>query len=329
MKLKNPYKLLVSLVSSVKKNIVFLDSSTFPNHLKFDKLEFSHIWKNHKTTSPTEVIKRIKTAHVLVNNKVNLGEHELQHAKNLELIALTATGTNIIDLDYCKKNNIKVCNLRDYASITVAEHTFALMLTLYRQIKGLEEDITSGLWQKQKVFSMVNRRVFDLYDKQIGIIGRGSIGTQVAKLARAFGMKVEFISAQRLKDDQLKTFLKRQDIVSLHCPLNSKTKNLIALKELKYMKKSALIINTARGGIINEADLVTAIQQKLIAGAGIDATTAEPPKKNHPYYKIIKKSNFVWTPHTAWASEEALQASLQQLIHNINRFYAGRPRNLV
>ncbi|MDA9372973.1 hypothetical protein N9R19_00905 [Pelagibacterales bacterium] len=313
----------------MKKNIVFLDGATFPKHLKFDKIDFSHTWKSHPTTSPAEVTKRIKTAHVLINNKVNLGANELQYANNLELIALTATGTNIIDLEYCKKNNIKVCNLRDYAAITVAEHAFALMLSLYRQIKGLEQDITSGLWQKQKVFSMVNRRVFNLYDKQIGIIGRGSIGLQVAKLARAFGMQVEFISAQRLKNDQLKKFLQRQDIVSLHCPLNSKTKNLITLKELKYMKRSALIINTARGGIINEADLVIAIQQKLIAGAGIDVTTAEPPKKNHPYYKIIKKSNFVWTPHTAWASEEALQASLQQLIHNINRFYAGRPKNLV
>ena len=149
----------------MKKNIVFLDGATFPKHLKFDKIDFSHTWKSHPTTSPAEVTKRIKTAHVLINNKVNLGANELQHAKNLELIALTATGTNIIDLEYCKKNNIKVCNLRDYAAITVAEHAFALMLSLYRQIKGLEQDITSGLWQKQKVFSMVNRRVFNLYDK--------------------------------------------------------------------------------------------------------------------------------------------------------------------
>jgi glycerate dehydrogenase len=313
----------------MKKYIVFLDSSTFPNHLKFSKVKFPHTWKNYKTTSPEEVINRIKDAHIIVNNKVDLGPNELVHAKKLELIALTATGTNIIDLEYCHKNNIKVCNLRNYASITVAEHAFALMLVIMRQIKGLEEDIGSGLWQKQKIFTMVNRRVFNLYNKKIGIIGKGSIGKQVAKLARAFSMEVEFISAQNLKKPQLHKFLKKQDIITLHCPLNKNTKDLISSKELTIMKKSAVIINTARGGIINELALVNAIKKKIIAGAGIDVTTAEPPKKNHPYYRIIKHSNFVWTPHTAWASEEALQASMDQLILNINEFYLGKPRNLV
>jgi len=313
----------------MKKYIVFLDSSTFPNHLKFSKVKFPHTWKNYKTTSPEEVINRIKDAHTIVNNKVDLGPNELVHAKKLELIALTATGTNIIDLEYCHKNNIKVCNLRNYASITVAEHAFALMLVIMRQIKGLEEDIGSGLWQKQKIFTMVNRRVFNLYNKKIGIIGKGSIGKQVAKLARAFSMEVEFISAQNLKKPQLHKFLKKQDIITLHCPLNKNTKDLISSKELTIMKKSAVIINTARGGIINELALVNAIKKKIIAGAGIDVTTAEPPKKNHPYYRIIKHSNFVWTPHTAWASEEALQASMDQLILNINEFYLGKPRNLV
>ena len=313
----------------MKKNIVFLDSSTFPNHLKFNKIKFSHTWKNHKTTAPSEVINRIKQAHIIVNNKVDLGPKELIHAKKLELIALTATGTNIIDLEYCHKNNIRVCNLRNYASTTVAEHAFALMLVILRQIKGLEEDIASGLWQKQKIFTMVNRRVFNLHDKHLGIIGKGSIGKQVAKLARAFNMEVEFISARNLKRSQLHKFLKKQDIISLHCPLNKNTKDLITAKELNIMKNSSVIINTARGGIINELDLVTALKKKVIAGAGIDVTTAEPPKKNHPFYQIIKHSNFVWTPHTAWASEEALKASMDQLILNINEFYLGKPRNLV
>ena len=313
----------------MKKNIVFLDSSTFPNHLKFNKIKFSHTWKNHKTTAPSEVINRIKQAHIIVNNKVDLGPKELIHAKKLELIALTATGTNIIDLEYCHKNNIRVCNLRNYASTTVAEHAFALMLVILRQIKGLEEDIASGLWQKQKIFTMVNRRVFNLHDKHLGIIGKGSIGKQVAKLARAFNMKVEFISARNLKRSQLHKFLKKQDIISLHCPLNKNTKDLITAKELNIMKNSSVIINTARGGIINELDLVTALKKEVIAGAGIDVTTAEPPKKNHPFYQIIKHSNFVWTPHTAWASEEALKASMDQLILNINEFYLGKPRNLV
>ena len=176
---------------------------------------------------------------------------------------------------------------------------------------------------------MVNRRVFNLHGKKIGIIGKGSIGKQVAKLARAFNMEVEFISAQNLKKTQLHKFLKRKDIISLHCPLNKNTKDLIAAKELDIMKTSSVIINTARGGIINEIDLVTALKKKIIAGAGIDVTTTEPPKKSHPYYQIMNLSNFVWTPHTAWASEEALKASMDQLILNINEFYLGKPRNLV
>ena len=142
-------------------------------------------------------------------------------------------------------------------------------------------------------------------------------------------MKVSFLSAQNLKKSDLNKFLKEIDILTIHCPLNKKTENLISLKELKLMKKDSIIINTARGGIVNEVDLVHALNKKIISAAGIDVTTMEPPKKTHPYYRIINSPNFIWTPHTAWASDETLKNALDQLIENINAYYLGKPKNLV
>mgnify|MGYP006082888481 CR=1 FL=1 len=311
------------------KKIVFLDRDTFPKRLRLKKPDFKHSWKNYSTTNKKDIPKRIKNANIIVVNKVILTRKDLKIAKNLELIALSATGTNIIDLDYCRKNNIKVCNLRNYASDAVAEHVFTLMLNLVKQIKGLEKDVAGDVWQKKKVFALLNRKIFNLNNKKLGIIGKGSIGLKVSKIAKAFNMEVSFISARKLKNNELEKFLSKQDVVSLHCPLEKNTKNLIGLKELNSMKNSAIIINTARGGIINEDSLVKAIKSKIIAGAGIDVSTTEPPRKNHPYYKINKKTNFIWTPHTAWAADETLTFALEQLIENINSNYFGKAKNLV
>ena len=313
----------------MKKKIVWLDRDTFPKRLKINKPNFNHSWKNYSSTDEASIVNRIKKANIIVVNKVYLKNKYLSKAKNLELIALSATGTNIVDLNYCKKNNIKVCNLRDYASHAVAEHTFMLMLSLIKQVKGLEEDISNYTWQKRKVFALLDRKILNLKDKKLGIIGKGSIGKQVSKLAKAFQMKVKFFSAQDFKTKELHSFLSNIDILSIHCPLTKNTENLIGIKELNKMKKTALIINTARGGIINEIATVKAIKDKTIAGAGIDVTSQEPPLKSHIYYSINKYKNFIWTPHTAWASDEALNAALEQLINNINAFHAGKPKNLV
>ena len=204
-----------------------------------------------------------------------------------------------------------------------------VVLTLLKQIKGLEKDIKKNIWQTRKVFALLSKKIQNLNGKTIGIIGKGSIGLKVAKLSKAFGMKVSFLSAQNLKKSNLNKFLKEIDILTIHCPLNKNTENLISLKELKLMKQDSIIINTARGGIINERDLVHALNKKIISAAGIDVTTMEPPKKTHPYYRIINSPNFIWTPHTAWASDETLKNALDQLIENINAYYLGKPKNLV
>ena len=311
------------------KNVVFLDRDTFPESLEIPPLALKAKWKFYGFTTDKQVSERIKNAHIIINNKVNLNSKNLKKAKNLELIAISATGTNIIDLNYCKSRGIAVTNLRNYASDSVAEHVFSMILTLLKQIKGLEKDIKKNIWQTRKVFALLSKKIQNLRGKTIGIIGKGSIGLKVAKLSRAFGMKVEFLSARNLKRKDLIKFLKNIDILTIHCPLNKHTENLISLKEMKLMNKDSMIINTARGGIVNEDDLVYALNKKIISFAGIDVTTIEPPKKNHPYYKIINSPNFIWTPHTAWASDETLKNALKQLINNINSFYLSKPKNLV
>ena len=311
------------------KKIVFLDRGTFPKTILIPKLKFKHKWKNYSFTKQEQVIERIKSANIVVTNKTKLSQKELDAAKALELIAITATGTNIVDLNFCRKNNIRLCNLRNYASISVAEHVFALALNLIKQIKGLEKDIKTDIWQERKVFALLNRSIGDLNSKTIGIIGKGAIGKQVKKISIAFNMKVIFFSVRNFKKSDFKSFLSKCDILSIHCPLNKNTLDLITVKELRLMKKSSIIINTARGGIVNENDLVTAINKKMIAGAGIDVATTEPPKKTHPYYKIINRPNFIWTPHTAWASNATLSNAVDQLIDNINSFYLNKPKNLV
>ena len=313
----------------MKKNVVFLDRDTFPEGFIIPPLKINAKWKYYGFTSDKQVSNRIKDAHIIVNNKVNLTSKNLKGANNLELIAISATGTNIVDLEYCKSKGIAVTNLRDYASDSVAEHVLAIILTLLKQIKGLEKDIKKDIWQTRKVFALLSKKIQNLNGRTIGIIGKGSIGLKVAKLSKAFGMKVRFLSAKKLKKSDLSKFLKNIDILTIHCPLNKNTENLISLKELKLMKKDSMVINTARGGIINEADLVYALNKKIISSAGIDVTTMEPPRRNHPYYKIINSPNFIWTPHTAWASDETLKNALDQLIENINSFYLGKPKNLV
>tara|TARA_B100001093_G_scaffold370262_1_gene355216 strand:- start:310 stop:1251 length:942 start_codon:yes stop_codon:yes gene_type:complete len=313
----------------MKKKIVFLDRSTFPKNINVPEIKFIHEWINFDYTSPLQVVKRIKNANIIVTNKTELNKDNLSDAKKLELIAITATGTNIIDLNYCKRRNIPVCNLRNYASNSVAEHVLTLMLTLSKNIKGLERDINSRLWQKRKVFALLSREINDLNCKTLGIIGKGSIGLKVGKLAKAFGMKIKFFSVRKYKKTDFKKFISSLDYISIHCPLNRTTRNLITIKELVQMKKNLILINTARGGIVNEIDLTKALKRKIIAGAGIDVTSTEPPNPSHAYYSILNKSNFIWTPHTAWASQETFQDAINQLIENINSFYTGKKRNIV
>ena len=251
----------------------------------------------------------------------------------LKIISRFGVGYDSVDIQAMKQKGIIVTNTPNAVRRPVAVAALTMVLALSGRLLQKNELVRSDRWNSRTNFMGIG-----LSKKTLGIVGAGSIGAETIKLSQPFFGNIlafdPFLTKEELynkgatKADLIK-LANESDFIIILCNLNDQTNGMIDKTFFSNMKKSAYIINLSRGSVINEADLVTAIQQKLIAGAGIDVTTAEPPKKNHPYYKIIKKSNFVWTPHTAWASEEALQASLRQLIHNINRFYAGRPRNLV
>ena len=304
-------------------NIVFLDRATFEMTAKLRNQIFLIIGSSINLQKKSS-IHRVKDADIIITNKIILKKEFLKKLKKFKFISIPSTGTNIIDLMYCKKLGIKVSNIRNYANDSVAEHVLGLIIYLTKKIGLVNDDIKKGKWQKRKTFGAFLRTIPILKGKKIGIIGKGSTGKALAKISRGFGMKVTFFSARKFKEIEFIKFLSCQDIVSIHCPLADNTKNLITMKHIKKMKKNIILINSARGSIINEKDLVTAIQNNLIGGAGVDVVSKEPPPANHPYFKIISKPNFILTPHTAFATTESLQLGMDMTIENINCFYKGR-----
>jgi glycerate dehydrogenase len=251
----------------------------------------------------------------------------------LHLIAIAATGTDKVDLDACRKRNIAVCNIRNYARHTLPEHVFMLMLALKRNLLRYREDVRKGKWQEAKQFCLFDYPIGDLHNNTIGIIGYGALGQSVAKIAVAFGMRVlvsEHKDAVEIREGRtgFENLLRESDVISLHCPLNEKTRGLIGKAELSKMKPNAILINTSRGGLVVEEDLAEALKNNLIGGAGFDVLSKEPPTDGNPLLDL-DLPNFILTPHNAWASAEAMQALADQLIDNIEAFIKGEPKNLV
>jgi len=318
----------------VSHHIVFLDRDTIAPDVTVRRPNFEHTWEEHGKTSADQVLERVKDATIIINNKVQLREDLLKQLPNLKMIAVAATGTDCIDVKWCRENGIVVSNIRGYAVNTVPEHTFALMLALSRSIIGYKDDVAAGEWQKSGQFCFFNHKIFDLSGKRLGILGEGALGQSVALIARAFGMEPVFAAHKGVDglgplytpwDEVIET----ADVFTLHCPLLPSTRNMLAMPEFKRMKDSAIVINTARGGLIVEEDLVQAIEQGEIAGAGIDVTMPEPPADDHPFFRLMGRSNFIFTPHVAWASHEAIQTLSDQMIDNIENFAAGKPTNVV
>lgn len=313
-------------------NIVHLDRATIGPEVRLDKPKCDHLWQSYTHTSDEQVVPRLEQADIAVLNKVKITEAHLAQLPRLKLIVLSATGYDKIDIAACKQRNIVVSNIRGYAKQTVPEHTFALILSLRRSLKGFGQDVEKGEWQKSGQFCFFNHPISDLHKSTIGLIGTGVIGNEVARLAQAFGMKVirSARKGEKHVPDGYVSFeevLATSDIISLHCPLTPQTKNLIAEAEFRKMQKCPLIINTARGGLIHEPDLITALQQRWIAGAGIDVLSQEPPEDNHPALQHLDLPNLIVTPHIAWASDEAMQSLWGQLIGHIEAFVACNPRH--
>ncbi|MGL3606909.1 D-2-hydroxyacid dehydrogenase [Rhizobium sp. G187] len=314
--------------------IVFLDRDTLSPETVLRPPAMPHALIVHARTRPDQVAERIREADVVITNKAPVRADALATATRLKLIAVAATGTDVIDLAAAKAGSVAVCNIRNYAKHTVPEHTFALMLALRRSILPYRQSVIEGHWQQAAQFCYFDYPISDLGGSTLGIIGHGTLGQSVGKIAEAFGMTV--LAAGRRGETELKPgqtafdeVLRRSDVITLHCPLTPETRGVIGAREFGLMERRPLLINTGRGGLVDERALEQALDKGLISGAGFDVTDGEPPAADSPMMRIASRDNVILTPHVAWASREAIQALADQLIENIELFLAGTPRNLV
>lgn len=290
-------------------------------------------YREYEKTAPGEIVERLNGATIAIINKVPLRAQTLDQLPQLKMIAVAATGYDVVDIPYCKDHGIAVANIRNYAVHTVPEHAFALILMLRRNILAYREDVQSGVWNKSDQFCFLTHDIGDLHGATLGIIGEGAIGQATANIARAFGMRVLFADHEPPKMagvefTPFEQLLAESDVISLHCPLTPATRGLIDLAAMRRMKRNALLINTARGGLVDEGALIQALDERLIAGAGFDVLTVEPPRDGHPLLDV-RRPNFILTPHVAWASDGAMQFLADQLIDNIEMWAAGKPQHLV
>lgn len=296
---------------------------------------FAHDWVEYPKTLQADLEARLQGCTIAIVNKVQLTGDLIARLPGLQMVAVAATGTNNVDLAACRQRGIVVANIRGYAEHTVPEHVFALLLALSRNLGAYRQSVQAGRWQASDQFCFFDHPIRDLHGATLGVVGSGSLGQGVIRLAEAFGMRV--LRAERKGAvprpgyTAFDTVLREADALTLHCPLTADNMGLIGEAELKLMKPGALLINTARGGLVDEAALVRALKEGWIAGAGFDVLTAEPPPASHPMLdpQLLALPNFLLTPHVAWASRPAMQALADQLIGNIEAFVAGVPRNRV
>lgn len=315
--------------------IVVLERNSVGTDIPLDSFrEFGDVTA-YANTVADEVAERIKDADIVVANKAPMNEQNLKDAVNVKLICEFATGYDNVDLEYCKERGIKVANVVNYSTAAVAQHTFALCFYVLEKLHHYDNYVKSGEYASQSRFSNFDLPFTELEGKTWGIIGMGNIGRKVAQIAEAFGCKVLFYSASgnsKCTDYErvdLDTLLRESDFLSLHCPLSDKTRNLIDLEALKKMKKSAILLNVARGPVVKDEDLYTALTENIIAGAGLDVTGTEPMKDSNPLSKIKDSTKLIITPHLAWASTEARKRLVEETYKNMKAFCSGTNRNIV
>lgn len=304
--------------------IVFLDSSTLGGK---DLSRFKELGEfiDYPKTLNEELKDRISDADIIITNKIVFGKKELEYGKKLKLICLSATGFNNIDLIAAKEMGIKVINVKDYSTESVAQMTLTFILNLSSSLVEYNNLCKTGEWSKSPIFTSLNYPFFNLKGKTLGIIGYGAIGKRVEELARVFGMKILISERPRTKNlnkgrVSFEEVLRKSDFITIHTPLNKNTENLFDLQNLRKMKKSGFLINTARGPIIVEEDLAIALKEGIIAGAAVDVMKKEPPEADNP---LFSAPNLIITPHVAWASAESIDTLLVGIEKNIEDFFNG------
>ncbi len=315
------------------KRIVFLERNSFPPSVTIRRPDFAHEWVEWEDSQPGQVAERVKDAHVAITNKCRIGASAFAAAPGLELVAVAATGTDCVDKAAAQAAGVPVTNVTGYAADSVAEHALALLLALARAVPAYDRAVAEGRWTKARQFCLFDYPILDLAGRRLGIIGAGVIGRAVAAKAAAFGMKTVFAARKgappgpgRMAFDEM---LASTDAISIHCPLNEETRGLIDGAAFDAMQRRPFLINTARGGIVDEAALVEALDRGAIRGAAFDVASAEPPPEGHPIPALAGRPNVIVTPHVAWASEAAMAALAEGLISGLEAWARGALRNRV
>ena len=307
-------------------NIVFLDSTAIPKHIPIPSPTFAHTWTEYEHTSSAETIERAKDADIVITSKVIFDREMLKQLPKLKLIAITATGTNNVDLVAAEEMGITVRNVTGYSSTTVPEHVMGLIFALKHSLAGWLRDQMEAKWSESKQFCYFDYPITDVRGSILGVFGKGCLGTEVGRLANAVGMKVLYAEHKdatvcREGYTPFEEVLRQADIVTLHCPLTETTKNLINAETLSKMKKGAFLINTGRGPLIDELALVDALKTGYLGGAALDVMVKEPPEKDNPLILAAKTMpNLIITPHIAWASDSAVTTLVGKVMQNIEEF---------
>jgi glycerate dehydrogenase len=317
----------MGLMASDNPLIVFLDQASFPDSVRIHPPAAPHRWTQYPRTAPDEVSARIKDATVVITNKVKIGAEAMARAPNLKLIAVSATGMDNVDQAAAAACGIAVRNVSGYAMTAVAEHAIMMMLALARGLDSHRAAVTSGAWTASPQFCVFAAPMRDLAGLKLGLLGSGAIASALAERARAFGMEVVFAGRRdaeprpdRVPFDEV---LATCDVISLHCPLTDETRNLLDQKAFVGMKPGMIVINTARGALIDEAALEAALQAGIVAGAGLDVASIEPPPAEAPILRLALMPNVIVTPHVAWASAGAMRSLADKVTANIQAFLIG------
>jgi glycerate dehydrogenase len=317
------------------EHVIFLDKCAVAPGITLPPIQTDHEWSEYEYTEPHELVSRAEEATIAITCGAPLKKAELEQLPNLKMISVAMTGSDHVDLEYCRERGIVVSNVPAYSPATVAEHALGLLLALRRKILAYHQLLDSDHWYSDEGQTSVflDHDIYDIHQSRIGIVGTGMIGQAMGKLTQGLGMDVVYYNPTEtnmtLNMVSFEELLSTCDAISIHCPLTDSTRDMFTRESFRSMKKNAVLINAARGGIINEDDLIEAIKTGELAGVALDSIVHEPISPSEPLLSLMKHPNFIMTPHVAWSSRQSMQGLMDRAIANINHFLSGNPINQI